>query len=281
MSNLIKSSHVVSLEELKLLEWTKHHASRPYDTAGAEEEEQQAPDQETISLKEQILRDAEIVAEQRVADATEEAERRLQEANDQIEQWWQERRDQDLQLAESAREAGFEQGYLEGQNHAVQEVKQLWEARLAEAGSLLDNAYRLKEQIIQEAEPFLVELSTRIAEKIIGQQLTVSPEIAVELARKSLQRRREQGVITLCVAPSQLAFVQAAREELSLAVDSQAELQIVPDATVKDHGCVIRSSFGSIDARIDTQLEEIKRELIQIALQSEEQRQADDHEFAT
>ncbi|PZD93323.1 flagellar assembly protein FliH [Paenibacillus sambharensis] len=281
MSNLIKSSHVVSLEELKLLEWTKHHASRPFETAEAEEEEQQVPDQETISLKEQILRDAEFVAEQRVSDAAEEAERRLQEANDQIEQWWQERRDQDLQLTESAREAGFEQGYLEGQTHAALEVKQLWEARLAEAGSLLENAYRLKEQIIQEAEPFLVELSTRIAEKIIGQQLTISPEIAIELARKSLQRRREQGVITLCVAPSQLAFVQAAREELSLAIDSQAELQIVPDATVKDHGCVIRSSFGSIDARIDTQLEEIKRELIQIALQSEEQRQADDHEFAT
>jgi flagellar assembly protein FliH len=47
-------------------------------------------------------------------------------------------------------------------------------------------------------------------------------------------------------------------------MDSQAELQIVPDITVMDFGCVIRSSFGSIDARVDTQLSEIKKALQQI-----------------
>jgi flagellar assembly protein FliH len=57
-----------------------------------------------------------------------------------------------------------------------------------------------------------------------------------------------------------------------MAIDSQAELQILPDSTVKDNGCVIRSAFGSIDARIDTQLQEIKRELIQLAHQSNEER---------
>lgn len=52
----------------------------------------------------------------------------------------------------------------------------------------------------------------------------------------------------------------------------KAELQILPDSTVKDMGCVIRSSFGSIDARIDTQLAEIKKSLVRIALDAEEQR---------
>ncbi|MNG37780.1 flagellar assembly protein H [compost metagenome] len=61
-----------------------------------------------------------------------------------------------------------------------------------------------------------------------------------------------------------------------MAVDSQAELQILPDSTVKDHGCVIRSSFGSIDARIDTQLAEIKKELIRIALDTDENRNGED-----
>lgn len=64
-------------------------------------------------------------------------------------------------------------------------------------------------------------------------------------------------------------FVQDARDELMLAVDSQAELQIIPDPNVRDRGCVIRSSFGSIDARIDTQLEEIKKSLQQVAIRSE------------
>jgi len=98
----------------------------------------------------------------------------------------------------------------------------------------------------------------------------------MDLIRKNLARKREQGLISLCVSPAQFAFVNAAREELSLAVDSQAELQILPDSTVKDQGCVIRSSFGSIDARIDTQLAEIKKELVRIALDTDEQRNGED-----
>ena len=133
------------------------------------------------------------------------------------------------------------------------------EQMMKEAQEVLQEAYVAKDQIIQEAEPFLVELACGIAEKVIDKQLTVEPEHTLELIRQNLSRKREQGMIALCVAPEQFAFVQAAREELSLSIDSQAELQILPDATVKDKGCVIRSSFGSVDARIDTQLSEIKR----------------------
>lgn len=276
MSNLIKSSYVVSLDDLKRLELIK---KRYHDTDGRSSEtdgEPSGPDEETQSLRDQILHDAEAMAEERLRQATELAEQLKRNAEEEIEGWWQGRRALDLETAEAARQAGFEQGYAEGRRQAEEEAAREWESRLNEARSLLESAYMMKEQIIQEAEPFLVELSTAIAEKVIARKLESSQELVIELIRKSLSRRREQGAITLCVAPAQLAFVQAAREELSLAIDSQAELQIVPDASVKDYGCVIRSSFGSIDGRIDTQLEEIKRALLQIAANAEERRAADD-----
>lgn len=144
---------------------------------------------------------------------------------------------------------------------------------MLEAQAVLNEAYQAKDQIIQEAEPFLVELSSAIAEKIIDRQLTEDTDLMLDLIKKNLSRKREQGVITLCVAPSQFSFVQAAREELSFAIDSQAELKILPDASVKDRGCVIRSAYGSVDARIDTQLTEIKKELIRVALDQEERGQ--------
>lgn len=272
MSRLYKSSEVISAQDLKRLEWYNQHA---FQTA-APEPEPAGPDEETISLQQQILNDAELVAKQRLEETGQQIEAMFADANEQINQWWQERREQDLEQFEQIRSEGYQQGYTEGKTESEQEVWQQWETALTEAKAILDSAYQTKEQIIQEAEPFLVELSAAIAEKIIGKQLSVSPEWSLDLIRKSLERRREQGVITLCVAPQQLTFVQAAREELSLAIDSQAELQIVPDVSVKDRGCVIRSVFGSIDARIDTQLSEIKRELIQLALQAEERGKTDD-----
>ncbi|MFC4103568.1 FliH/SctL family protein [Paenibacillus xanthanilyticus] len=269
MSSLHKSTHVVSIDDLKRLEVFRNYYANTQ--SGEDRNTPAGPDPETISLRDQIIQDAENFAKQRMEETTAEIQAMMDEANAAIEQWWQERRELDLQHFEQMRSEGYQTGYNEGRAEAEQEIRQQWEASLAEAKTILEGAYRMKEEIIQEAEPFLVELSTSIAEKIIGKQLAMSPEWTIEQVTKALARRREQGVITLCVSPTQLNFIQAAREELHLAIDSQAELQIVPDVTVKDGGCVIRSAFGSIDARIDTQLSEIKRELMQLALQPGEE----------
>lgn len=273
MSNLIKSTSVIPLEQSIQLKWINPFPAPASDGMGEIQPlEPAGPDEETLSLRDQIIEDAQAFAENRLRETALECEKMLADAEAQIEVWWLQKRGEDEHAAEAARNAGFEQGFAEGSAASEAELQQLWQTKLEEASEVLKLAYSTREQIIREAEPFLVELSCAIAEKILGQQLTLAPEIAVELIRKSLSRRREQGVITLCVAPSQLAFVQAAREELHTAIDSQAELQILPDSTIKDNGCVIRSSFGSIDARIDTQLSEIKRELMGLAHQSGEER---------
>lgn len=272
LSNLIKSSSVVSIEQLKQLQWLHQ---RNMQTVAIEDElidAEPVPDEETVTLRDQILNDAQLFAEERLREAAQTSEQLITEAEQQIEAWWLQKRSEDETAFEASRQAGYELGYSEGAAQSEIALQEKWEQRLTEASAVLKAAYEMREQIIQEAEPFLVDLSCAIAEKIIGQQLTLVPEMAIELIRKSLSRRREQGVITLCVTPGQLAFVQAAREELHFAIDSQAELQILPDSTVKDNGCVIRSAYGSIDARIDTQLAEIKRELIHLAHHSGEER---------
>ncbi|WP_068619350.1 FliH/SctL family protein [Paenibacillus tuaregi] len=279
MSNLIKSTQYVPVEMLKQLDLSKHYPhpadqdsvdSQPYSYAA---ELNRLKNEEAEETRRVMLNDAKEFAERQIREASEEAERILAEAKEQIELWWQERREQDEHLVEAVKAEGFNQGYEEGKEHALSSLEAEINGMMEEARSVLEQAYQAKEQIIQEAEPFLVDLSTSIAEKVIEKQLSLEPDYMMDLIRRSLARKRDQGILTLCVAPSQFNFIQSAREELSLAIDSQAELQILPDSTVKDRGCVIRSSFGSIDARIDTQLTEIKKELMRISLQGDERGQ--------
>ncbi|GIO30003.1 MULTISPECIES: FliH/SctL family protein [Paenibacillus] len=280
MSNLIKSSQYVPVEQLKRLDLG--HRYVPQAEAAASEERPQEEirkieaDEEAKRLSKEMLEDAREFAERQLREASEEAERMLAEAGEQIDGWWQERRLQDEHLVEALKSEGYDTGYREGSEKALADLRDQIARMMEEAQTVLKQAYLMKEQIIQEAEPFLVELSCAIAEKVIDKQLTVEPDYVLDLIKNSLSRKREQGIITLCVAPKHFAFVQAAREELAAAIDSQAELQILPDSTVRDQGCVIRSSFGSIDARIDTQLTEIKKELIRIALDDEERGNRDE-----
>lgn len=265
MSNLIKPSNYISLEDMKMIEnAARFHKPHRLDPALADASND-GVDEEAAAEEQQMIVDAEQVAEDIVRKAMEEAERIQTEADDQIEQWWTERRLLDEQTVDEAKHQGFESGYEAGFSEGSQNAMQEYHETLQQAGRLIQEAHRIKDAIVQEAEPFLVELSVSIAEKIISHQLTLSPEWVLDLVRRSLSRRRELGLITLCVSPAQFQYVQDAKDELALVLDSQAELQILPDSTVADHGCVIRSSFGSIDARIDTQLGEIKKNLLQIA----------------
>lgn len=276
LSNLIKVSQYVPVDILKQLNLAKTYETleeqRSDEAASGEvrEEVRSARDEAAEEARQQMLTDAKEFAESQVRAASEQAEQMLAEAREQIEAWWNERREQDEHLVEAVKSEAFNEGYEEGRLQAEETLRSKIEEMMAEASSVLEQAYLEKERIIQEAEPFLVELSCAIAEKIIDKQLDLEPDYTMDLIKQSLSRKREQGILTLCVSPSQFAFVQAAREELSLVIDSQAELQILPDPTVQDRGCVIRSSFGSVDARIDTQLTEIKKELLRISRQAEE-----------
>ncbi|MEW9697723.1 FliH/SctL family protein [Paenibacillus sp. SI8] len=276
MSNVIKSFAYVSLDDKKLVEALSpqqlYLAGLLKDEADSRNQltlEQQQELAEATSLKDQILQDAESFANEQINLAMEECAALREQVDSEINSWWQQRRAEDEAHVAQAQQAGYEEGYQQGVQQAEEALRQEYTDMLSEARSILEQAYTLKQQIIQESEPFLIEMSTSIAEKIIGRQLSLNPEWVLDLVQKVLSRRREKGIITLCVTPSQFSYIQDAREELLTSIDSQAELEIIPDSSVQDHGCVIRSSYGSIDARIDTQLKEIKSALQQMAIRSE------------
>jgi flagellar assembly protein FliH len=267
LSKLIKSDFYIPLTELKQIETPIFQSVKIFDQPGSEEDNEIR--QELEMIKSQILKDAEEIAEQQINQAIADANAIKENAVLDIEQWWQERRAEDEHVIAEAQRNGYEAGYQQGQIEAETFIKASYAEMIQESQTILDQASQMKEQIIQEAEPFLIELSCSIAEKIIQRQLNLEPSWVIEYTQGILARRREKGLITICVAPKQYTFMQDAKDEFMLHIDSQAELQILPDATVSDFGCVIRSPFLSVDARIDTQLKEIKDALQLIAKRNE------------
>lgn len=274
LSNLFKPTHYRKLEERKLIE-VLHVDAPPVWTADEADDENEslardAFDEEASAMREQLLRDAEETAERMLEQAREEAEAIRVAAREEIDAWWNERRSEDAARAEEASKQGHDEGYRAGVEAAELAVRNEYASMLEQARTILESAQEQKQAIIHEAEPFLLELACAIAEKVIAKQLTLEPDWTLDLIKSVLARRREQGTITLCVAPSQYAYLNDAKEDLRHAIDSQAELLIVADASVSDLGCVVRSQYGSLDARIDTQLAEIRAALLQIVNQKEE-----------
>ena len=153
-------------------------------------------------------------------------------------------------------------GFEKGKTEAEQALQLEYESRLNQVQQLLQEGYAQKQAIISEAEPFLLEMSTVIAEQILKQELADVPEKFVELIKQQILRFKEKDSITVCVHPDDFEFIQSQRKSFISVVNGETEIKIIPDHSVSPKGCMIRSAYGSVDAGIDTQLEEIKKAIM-------------------
>lgn len=191
-----------------------------------------------------------------------EMAQKLAETEEKISIWWDSKQEElealNKKVREEANKEGFQQGYHDGFQQALSELKHKFE----EAESTLQHAYTEKERIIQEAEPFLLSLSVKIAEKIIKQELTTSEDGLLHIIREELAQIRDRGEITLQVPIDEYQKLLPYREELQSFVPAEIELKIVPDSHIAQLDCLIQTPSGSYDLTINSQLEEVKKQLL-------------------
>lgn len=152
-------------------------------------------------------------------------------------------------LARESRERGLAEG--------ICTAEQAYREKLSRLDAMMVAAQEERTDFFDRIEPELVRLSVSIAEKIIGQELAVRPDVVVDIVRAAMRRLRDREQLRVSVNPTDVEQVRAARDDLISAVDGVRKLEITEDRRVSSGGCVIESQNGTLDARIDTQLDEI------------------------
>lgn len=236
-------------------------AAQNPDTPSGEDAETRNAVADAAELRAQ----AERLAAERLAAAEAEAAARLAEAEQRIARWWEERRREDEALREHVRQEAYEAGYAQGLAEGREAARREWEAALRKARETVALAQQEKARVIAEAEPFLVELAVAIAEKLIGEHLALAPETVLTVVRNALKRSRERTEVAVYVHPDDYPIVLDGRPLLADALSPQTELVVYPDEAVKRGGCLVKTSLGTIDARLDHQLEAVRQALMAVA----------------
>jgi type III secretion protein L len=152
------------------------------------------------------------------------------------------------ETAEKQRQAGYETGYQEG---------------LAQTTELLMKARLEQEQFLKNANRELMDLAFKIAEKIIGKQLEIDPDTIISIVKQAMQTVRQTKQLTIRVHPDDAKRLRANEEELQEALGRQRFLDVVEDKKVQYGGCIIESEIGTVEAQLNTQLERLKKILLQ------------------
>lgn len=169
--------------------------------------------------------------EARVADANGEAERILVQAQ---------------QEAERLRQQAIAEGKERG---------------LAAVTELLVSARQIAQRARETSEQELRVLAVRIAEKLLGRQLDMKPEVVVDVVREALRHTATARDVVIRIHPDDLALVERGKPRLVERVQSARSVTFRPDGAVARGGCIVESELGIVDARLATQLDAIERAL--------------------
>ncbi|MGP4080230.1 flagellar assembly protein FliH [Pseudalkalibacillus sp. R45] len=165
----------------------------------------------------------------------------------------------DRQIEEARNQASSE-GYEKGYQKGLAEAEEDYKTKLDEANNILSAAQSDYRKKIIESEPEILRLSVEIAGKILADKLE-SDENWTRFIQETLKQVKGEEDIKLFVSPKYYELTSTFTKELSVQLNS--EIVVFPEESIKDHTCLIETKYGRIDASIDSQLEEIKKKLLE------------------
>jgi flagellar assembly protein FliH len=150
-------------------------------------------------------------------------------------------------------------------NDGLRDGKQQSEQALAKTSAALAKAVtttgRLREKIFQESEDDLLRLSIMIAGKIIRKEIATDRDILRKLVQEAIGKVTESDEIIVRLNPDDLSHI--ADESQFLPPGGKRSIALKADETVPSGGCFVDTVMGSLDARVEAQLEEIFRRLME------------------
>lgn len=144
---------------------------------------------------------------------------------------------------EAERERGYQQGLQAG---------------LAELSEKIIEAEFGREKILNEAEPQIIRMVMDIAEKVIGRE--IEKGAIVDIVKQAISQAVGRK-ITVRINPIDIPAMKEREKDLLIGLESTQSVSIKEDEQIPPGGCVVETEKGAVDARLETQLEAIKKAL--------------------
>ncbi len=207
-----------------------------------------------------------------IANFTDQAQRLLLKAREEADAILADARRQAERIAEQARTAGYAEGHAQGladgqadgAEQAFAKAMETFDVQTAALRDVLremvDRLADTREQLLIEARAELLELAIQIAAKITharaGDLDAVRGNLAAALEMANCAQK-----IQAKVCPQQLDQLREYAGEFVEAMGLSAVLTFVADPELSPGDVVLQTPRGEVDARIETQLDDLVRVL--------------------
>lgn len=162
-------------------------------------------------------------------------------------------------VLQSAQRKGYAEGLAEAERVANRELGQLKERADQLLGSL-DSAIR---EASKASESLAVEIAFAAVAKMFGRAATDGNMVA-SLVRETSASIRSEGQIIVRLSGVDLDLLRRTGVGLDTEMSSGAQLELREDASITAGGCILQTEAGTLDARLEVQLQALCRLLTDV-----------------
>lgn len=164
--------------------------------------------------------------------------------------------------SESIKEAAYKEGYAKGYDEGFEKSFADGNNDLTKLNEklkkILAETINKRNEIIDTAEAQLIEVAILIAKRVVKMLTEKDKGIVIRNIQEALRRIKGRTKITIRVNIDDLEISARHKDEFYQMLDKIEGVTVLEDPNVDVGGCMIETDFGDIDARINTQLNEIE-----------------------
>ena len=211
---------------------------------------------DTIMQKEETI-DMSAQTEELLADARQQADMIIADANAQAEEILSAAQLNADAMKNLARQDGEKEGYNEGTQRAAIELQDSQKAMQAEVDRI-HNEF-MERQLQMERE--IVEMCLPVFEHVFSAELAGRKDVIYHLLDHCIMKIERTGQMQIKVSDANAEFIKSKKDEIQGKIGAEVGLDIISDPLLNDSQCIIETDGGIFDCSIDTELDNLIREI--------------------
>lgn len=167
-------------------------------------------------------------------------------------------------------QAAYDEGFADGQDTTAASFKQQiqqHERWLRSMDSVIEELRSRYSKEVVNFENSLADLAIMVAEHILEREISSDSQIVVEQTRKAIRSLDEDIIFKIRIHPDNLEILKKVKSSLVPDSSRISDVVLAPDKSVDKGGCVLETSAGSVDAKLSTQLDKLRRSLKEVSKQ--------------
>jgi len=234
------------------------------------EEERQQLLEEAQKNAQEIIKEAELTAFEEVKKQTDEANVRLQSAKDEAEKLLEDAKknaDNIILETENNKKAieakGFNEGFASGREEGFGAGKDEVSRLIERLHTMVEKTMDKRQEILNATEQQIVDLVLLMARKVVKVISENQKNVVTSNVLHALKKIKTKGDVTIRVNLLDVDLTTEHIKDFLQRCESVQNITVVEDVGVDKGGCIVETDFGSLDARISSQLHELEQKIIE------------------